>query len=176
MGRWTPCKRRNFIKKLKKLGFQPPLPGGRHIYMRYGTYTLTLPNNKEYSVQQIRMLLTEIGIGTKKKISLEEWQSLWRILWYQRKYLTDVRLTQSHGEWKDGDVFWKKAKDITMGSATQGHKIGAVPNMSDLVWAGDNSFPTLLCISFSSCRLPYPDNPKDCFWQLLYPLLWPTLS
>ena len=45
-----------------------------------------------------------------------------------------------------------------------------------LVWAGSNSFPTLLCISFSSCRLPYPDIPKDCIWLLLHPLLWPILS
>lgn len=46
----------------------------------------------------------------------------------------------------------------------------------DLVWAGGNSFPTLLCISFSSCRLPYPGIPKDCIWLLLHPLLWPILS
>ena len=50
MGKWKPCKRRDFINKLKKLGFEPPEPGGRHFYMHYGTYTFTLPNNKEYSV------------------------------------------------------------------------------------------------------------------------------
>jgi hypothetical protein len=47
MGKWKPCKRRDFIKKLKKLGFGSPEPGGRHFYMRHGTYTLPLPNNKE---------------------------------------------------------------------------------------------------------------------------------
>ncbi len=44
--------------------------------MRYDTYTLTLPNNKEYSVPQVKMLLNEIKLGTNKKISIEEWCGL----------------------------------------------------------------------------------------------------
>ena len=44
--------------------------------MRHGTFTLTLPNNAEYSISQIKMLLKEIELGIKKKISLEEWQKL----------------------------------------------------------------------------------------------------
>jgi len=44
--------------------------------MRYETYTLTLPNNKEYSVPQIKMLLKEIEHGINKKISFEEWEKL----------------------------------------------------------------------------------------------------
>jgi predicted RNA binding protein YcfA (HicA-like mRNA interferase family) len=74
--KWKSCKRRDFIKKLKKLGFGSPEPGGRHFYMRHATYTLTLPNNKEYSVPQIKMLLNEIERGTGKKISIEEWEEL----------------------------------------------------------------------------------------------------
>ena len=76
MVKWMPCKRRDFIKKLRKLGFEPPEPGGRHHYMRYGTYTLTLPSNKEYSVSQIKMLLNEIERGMSKKISLQQWDDL----------------------------------------------------------------------------------------------------
>ena len=76
MGKWKPCKRRDFIKKLKKFGFEPPEPGGRHFYMRYKTYTLTLPSNKEYSVPQVKMLLGEIERGINKKISLELWEKL----------------------------------------------------------------------------------------------------
>lgn len=76
MGQWKPCKRRDFIKKLKRFGFKPPEPGGRHFFMRYVTYTLTLPNNREYSVPQIKMLLNEIGSGINKKMSLEEWENL----------------------------------------------------------------------------------------------------
>jgi hypothetical protein len=44
--------------------------------MRYGTYTLTLPSNTEYSIPQIKMLLKEIEVGIKKKLSLEDWQKL----------------------------------------------------------------------------------------------------
>jgi hypothetical protein len=76
MVRWAPCKRRDFIKKLKKLGFSPPEPGGRHFYMRYETFTLTLPNNTEYSIPQMKMLLKEIELGMKKKIPFEEWEEL----------------------------------------------------------------------------------------------------
>ena len=76
MGRWNPCKRKDFIKKLKKLGFGSPEPGGRHFYMRHHTYTLNLPNNKEYSVPQIKMLINEIENGIGKKISIGEWENL----------------------------------------------------------------------------------------------------
>jgi predicted RNA binding protein YcfA (HicA-like mRNA interferase family) len=76
MGKWKPCKRTEFIKKLKKFGFGPPEPGGRHFYMRHKTYALTLPNNKEYSIPQIKMLLKEIENGINKKISLEEWENV----------------------------------------------------------------------------------------------------
>jgi hypothetical protein len=76
MGKWKPCKRRDFIKKLKNIGFRAPEPGGRHFYMRWDTYTLTLPNNKEYSVPQVKMLIDEIANGTGKKISIEEWEKL----------------------------------------------------------------------------------------------------
>jgi hypothetical protein len=74
MGKWRPCKRRDFIKKLKNLGFGAPEPGGRHFYMRYGTYTFTLPSNKEYSVLQVKMLINEIELGIGEKISHEEWE------------------------------------------------------------------------------------------------------
>ena len=76
MGKWNTCKLRDFIKKLKKPGFELPEPGGRHFYMRYGTYTITIANNKEYSVPQVKMLLNEIEHGIKKRISLEEWEKL----------------------------------------------------------------------------------------------------
>lgn len=76
MARWAPCKRRDFIKKLKKLGFQPPEPGGRHFYMRYETHTLAIPSNPEYSVPQLKMLIKEVEQILGKRISLKEWQQL----------------------------------------------------------------------------------------------------
>ena len=76
MGKWKPCKRRDFIKKLKKIGFGPPQPGGNHFYMRYGSYTFTLPGNNEYSIPQVKMLLKEIEQGINKEISLDHWDGL----------------------------------------------------------------------------------------------------
>ena len=76
MPKLRPCKRNEFIRKLKKIGFDAPEPGGRHFYMRYGNYTLTLPNNKEFSVPQLKMLLNEIEQGTGKKITRKQWDDL----------------------------------------------------------------------------------------------------
>jgi len=76
MNRWIPCKRRVFIKKLRKLGFESPESGGRHFYMRYGTHTLPIPNNSEYSVPQLKMLLKEVEHISGKKISLNELEDL----------------------------------------------------------------------------------------------------
>ncbi|MFW6104962.1 MAG: type II toxin-antitoxin system HicA family toxin [Chloroflexota bacterium] len=76
MARWTPCKRRVFIRKLTALGFSPPEPGGRHSYMRYGSQTLTIPNNAEYSVPQLKILLKQVEQCLGREVSLEEWRNL----------------------------------------------------------------------------------------------------
>jgi len=76
MGKWSPCKRKDFIRIMRKIGFYRPEAGGNHHYMRYGTYTLTLPSNEEYSVSQLKMLLKEIEVGIDRKLSLEEWERL----------------------------------------------------------------------------------------------------
>ena len=65
------------MKKLRRFGFSPPEPGGRHFYMRYGAYTLTIPNNPEYPVAQLKMLIEEIERILGRKISLMEWDKSW---------------------------------------------------------------------------------------------------
>jgi len=42
----------------------------------YGSYTLTLPGNKEYSVPQVKMLLKENERGIKREIPLDKWENL----------------------------------------------------------------------------------------------------
>jgi hypothetical protein len=76
MVKWKPCTRREFIRKLRKIGFSPLESGGRHFYMRYGTYTFTVPSNREYSMPQVRMLLSEVEQGIDRKITIEEWGAL----------------------------------------------------------------------------------------------------
>lgn len=76
MPKWKPCKRRVFIKKLVKLGFKPPEPGGRHFYMRYGAKVLTIPGNDEYSVPQLKMMIKELQKLIGRIMALEEWEEL----------------------------------------------------------------------------------------------------
>jgi len=76
VARWAPCKRRAFVRKLVKLGFSPPEPGARHFYMRYGTHTLAIPSNAEFSVPQVRALLKQVEHIIERDISLSEWQGL----------------------------------------------------------------------------------------------------
>ncbi len=44
--------------------------------MRYGSGTLAIPSNAEFSVPQLKMLLKEVQQITGKMISLNEWQEL----------------------------------------------------------------------------------------------------
>lgn len=76
MARWTPCKRRSFIRKLRRLGFGAPLVGGRHFYMLRGTFTLAIPGNDEFSVPQLRVLLREVELALGRAVSLNEWTTL----------------------------------------------------------------------------------------------------
>lgn len=76
MAKWAPCKRRIFISKLRKLGFGRPEPGGNHFYMRCETHTLAIPNNSEYSVPQLKILIREVEHILKRKNSLQEWEDL----------------------------------------------------------------------------------------------------
>ena len=76
MCRWVPCKRRLFIYKLRKLGFDGPYSGTRHQFMVYKQNRMSIPSNAEYSVPQLRMMLTEIEGIIGRSISADEWQKL----------------------------------------------------------------------------------------------------
>lgn len=76
MTKWQPCKRRDFIRKLKKLGFENPEHGARHAIMRYGSYKQIIPSNTEFSVPQLRVLLRQIQEKLGRQIILEEWEEL----------------------------------------------------------------------------------------------------
>jgi hypothetical protein len=76
MSRWTPCKRKAFIHKLKALGFKGPISGSRHQFIVYEQHRLTLPSNAECSVPQLKMMLSEVKIILKREISIDEWNAL----------------------------------------------------------------------------------------------------
>jgi len=76
MSRWIPCKRRDFMKKLRSLGFEGPYSGTRHQFMIYQDHRLAIPSDSEYSVPQLRMMISEIELIICRNIVAEEWNKL----------------------------------------------------------------------------------------------------
>lgn len=76
MSRWIPCKRREFVRRLRALGFEGPLSGTRHQFMVYGQHRLAIPSNPEYSVPQLRMMIQEVEEIIGRDITVEEWNRL----------------------------------------------------------------------------------------------------
>jgi predicted RNA binding protein YcfA (HicA-like mRNA interferase family) len=67
-----PIKRRDLIRYFKQLGFDGPLPGGKHEYMVRGTIRVIVPNPHQDDISQafLQRLLKEANI------SRIEWESL----------------------------------------------------------------------------------------------------
>lgn len=76
MSPWRQCKRQDFIRRLRKLGFDGPYSGTRHQFMVYKQHRLAIPSNTEYSVPQLRMMIRETEEITGRQISAEEWKRL----------------------------------------------------------------------------------------------------
>lgn len=76
MSRWSPCKRRDFIRRLRKIGFDGPFSGTRHQFMVFEEHRLAVPSNAEFSVPQLRMMLREVEEIIGRQISVDEWNSL----------------------------------------------------------------------------------------------------
>jgi predicted RNA binding protein YcfA (HicA-like mRNA interferase family) len=76
MSRWNPCKRNDFVRRLRQLGFTGVYSGAKHQFMVYGNHRLTIPSNREYSVPQLRMMLREAEEIIGREITVDEWESL----------------------------------------------------------------------------------------------------
>ncbi len=76
MNQWVPCKRRNFIQKMRRLGFDGPYSGRKHQFMVYNEYRIAIPSNAEYSVPQLRMMIREAEEILGRKITAREWNNL----------------------------------------------------------------------------------------------------
>jgi hypothetical protein len=76
VSRWTPCRRREFIRRLRQLGFDGPFSGTRHQFMIYEEHRLAIPSNAEYSVAQLRMMIREVEEIVGREITLAEWHRL----------------------------------------------------------------------------------------------------
>ncbi len=76
MSRWNPCKRGEFVRRLRRLGFEGPYSGAKHQFMVFQQHRLTIPSNAEYSVPQLRMMLREVESIIGRQISADEWEQL----------------------------------------------------------------------------------------------------
>ena len=76
MSQWNPCKRNDFVRRLRQLGFTGLYSGAKHQFMIYGQHRLTIPSNKEYSVPQLRMMLREVEEIIGRQITADEWSGL----------------------------------------------------------------------------------------------------
>jgi len=76
MGRWKPCKRRVFLRRLRRLGFNGPYAGTRHQFMVLGQHRLAVPSNPEYSAHQLIMMIREIQGIVGRTVSQEEWDAI----------------------------------------------------------------------------------------------------
>ena len=76
MSQWQPCKRRDFIKRLRQLGFDGPYSGTRHQFMVYERHRLAIPSNSEYSIPQLRMMLNETQSILGRSVYVKGWNNL----------------------------------------------------------------------------------------------------
>jgi hypothetical protein len=76
MSQWSPCKRNEFIRRLRRLGFDGPYSGSKHQFLVLENHRLTVPTNPEYSVPQLRMMLHEAGEILGREITLIEWNKI----------------------------------------------------------------------------------------------------
>ncbi len=66
-----PVKRKDFIRYLKRLGFDGPFSGGKHQFMVKDKLRLTLPNPHQQEISQSLL----IRILKQAGISREAWES-----------------------------------------------------------------------------------------------------
>jgi len=76
VSRWTPCKRGDFLRKLRRLGFDGPFAGTRHQFMVLSQKRLAIPSNAEYSVPQLRMMIREVETMMGRQVNSDEWSNL----------------------------------------------------------------------------------------------------
>jgi predicted RNA binding protein YcfA (HicA-like mRNA interferase family) len=76
MSQWRPCKRNDFVRRLRQLGFNGLYSGAKHQFMVYDNHRLTIPSNKEYSSPQLRMMIREVERIIGREVLIDEWESL----------------------------------------------------------------------------------------------------
>ena len=68
--------RRDFIRRLRAIGFDGPFSGTRRQFMVYEQHRLAIPSNAEYSVHQLRIMIREVEEILGHRITVDEWSRL----------------------------------------------------------------------------------------------------
>lgn len=76
MAGWHPLKRREFIRRLRALGFNGPHRGTRHEFLVYRQKRQTIPSNPDFSLPQLKMMLRQVEAVLERKITADEWDQL----------------------------------------------------------------------------------------------------
>ena len=76
MSRWNPCRRSEFIRRLRNLGFAGVLLRSEASVYDVRAASATIPSNVEYSVPQLRMMVREVEQILGREISADEWDTL----------------------------------------------------------------------------------------------------
>lgn len=63
-----PVSRKELIRKLRVFGFNGPISGGRHQFMKQGQLKLRIPNphGEDIGVQLLKLILKQAGIREKE--------------------------------------------------------------------------------------------------------------
>ena len=76
MSQWHPCKRNDFVRRLRRLGFDGPYSGSKHQFLIFKDHRLTVPSNAEYSVPQLKMMVREVSEIIGRELTADEWNNL----------------------------------------------------------------------------------------------------
>lgn len=70
MPKLSPLKAEQVIRKLRKLGFEGPIAGGRHSRMVHSELPIPMHKGKDVSVGLIRAIMREIDVSPDKWFTL----------------------------------------------------------------------------------------------------------
>jgi len=97
MAKWMPCKRRDFIKKVRKLGFEPPEPGGRHHYMVMAHIHSLYQVTKNVLSHKSRCFLMRLNVELVRKSPFNSGR-IFRKLFHIALYVFYLSSTIIHGK------------------------------------------------------------------------------
>ncbi len=67
-----PVSRREFVKKLRRLGFEGPFSGGKHQFMKKGSFKICVPNphGKEIGAVLLKQIIKDLRISDEEFLNL----------------------------------------------------------------------------------------------------------